>query len=130
MGGRGHPGPDEGPVDLVANGEHGADQVVARDEREIRLAGVAPSTHALLSEGDTGSLDPNQSLSCCRWCHRPVADLQPVGLHDSGQHYFGGDDGLGVGGSGGFGGMEVSHRDVLRSAGGRSVKLSCFCYRR
>ena len=72
-----------------------ADEVVAQDEREPRLAGVAVAAHALLGEGDAGGLHLDERLAGARDRDRTLPDDQAVGLDDAGK------DDLGEGGPGG-----------------------------
>jgi hypothetical protein len=62
LGDRRYPLADQLVIDSRTHLANSADEVIAEDERELRLARVAPSEHGSLGEGDAGGEDLNYGL--------------------------------------------------------------------
>jgi hypothetical protein len=117
LGDRGDSLADEPVIGPWTDLADSADQVVAEDERELRLAGVAPSEHGLFSEGDAGGEDLDERLSGSRRWNGAVVDEEPVRLGDPGHDDLG-EDRVRVGRSAGCRFHESSLSMSRRTGGG------------
>ena len=70
---------------MVANGSHGADDVVPEHERELRLSRIQTAAHALLAERHSGGEHLHNGLAAAGSRDRSVLYEYAVGFDEAGQ---------------------------------------------